>query len=383
MTLTDFCRVLEEVGLAAWHGDGRTTTVKEIGDHCEASGLTKQLGVFKEGAEAGVTRLLAAFFFRRYGERASGDPTFVFTHKSFGEYLAARRIVRAIDRVNRELKRREESPDEGWDEREALKHWAQICGPSALSKYLHSFLLNELTFLPQDQIAEWQSHLSGLFNYMLRHGMPMEQLPIGSFKQALFQARNAEEALLVALNGCSRLTRRVSVIDATEPTTFGAWFKRIQGQRTAAESSLAAYCLSFLDLRGASLPIGDFYGANLEGCILALNVAVFTCFCFANLQEANLEGAFLAEANLAGANLARARLAKANLQRANLQRANLEGANIEGANFEGARLEGANLQRANIEGANFAETKGRWLDVPVGTPKSPNALVTGLRGLFR
>jgi hypothetical protein len=141
MTYEDFSRVLEEIGLAAWHGDGRTTTVREIEEHCRASGLGVLLDVFQEGAKAGVTRLLAAFFFRQYGQRASGDPTFVFTHKSFGEYLTARRVVRAMERVVRELERRAKNPDEGWDERDALKHWAQICGSSAISRYLHAFLL--------------------------------------------------------------------------------------------------------------------------------------------------------------------------------------------------------------------------------------------------
>jgi hypothetical protein len=155
----DFYRVLEEVGLAAWHGDGRTTTVREIEEHCRGSGLGTLLDVFQEGAKAGVTRLLAAFFFRQYGQRASGDPTFVFTHKSFGEYLTARRLVWAIERVNRELARRNESLDEGWDERDALKHWVQICGPSAISRYLYGFLLNEMKLRPIAQTGEWQTRL--------------------------------------------------------------------------------------------------------------------------------------------------------------------------------------------------------------------------------
>ena len=133
MKRDEFSRVLEEIDLAAWHGDGRTTTVREIEEHCRASGLGALLDVFQDGAKAGVTRLLAAFFFRQHGERPSGDPTFVFTHKSFGEYLAGRRIGRAIERIVKELGRREESPDEGWDDREALKHWAQISGPSAMT----------------------------------------------------------------------------------------------------------------------------------------------------------------------------------------------------------------------------------------------------------
>jgi hypothetical protein len=67
MTLDQFSRVLEEIGLAAWHGDGRTTTVLEIEEHCKASGVGGMLDAFQEGAKAGVTRLLAAFFFRHTG----------------------------------------------------------------------------------------------------------------------------------------------------------------------------------------------------------------------------------------------------------------------------------------------------------------------------
>jgi hypothetical protein len=200
-----FINLLEEIGLAAWHGDGRTTTVREIEEHCRASGLGTLLDVFQDGAKAGVTRLLAAFFFRQHGERASGDPTFVFTHKSFGEYLAGKRISRAVERIIRELRRREESPDEGWDDREALRHWAQICGPSAMTSYLARFLRNEFRLRSLAEIQAWQEVLSSSFNAMLRHGMPMEQLNLKSFKDELYQSRNAEEALLVAL--CSGQVR--------------------------------------------------------------------------------------------------------------------------------------------------------------------------------
>ena len=61
LTLDQFSRVLEEIGMAAWHGDGRTTTIREIEEHCKTSGLASMLEDFQEGAKAGVTRLLAAF----------------------------------------------------------------------------------------------------------------------------------------------------------------------------------------------------------------------------------------------------------------------------------------------------------------------------------
>jgi len=382
----EFSRVLEEIGLAAWHGDGRTTTVREIEDHCRASGVGVLLDAFQEGAKAGVTRLLAAFFFRQYGQRASGDPTFVFTHKSFGEYLAARRVVRAVERVIRELERRTKNPDEGWDERDSLKHWAQICGPSPISLYLHTFILNETKLRYPEELAQWQSRLTKLFSYVLQHGMPMEQLQVVPFKEAFFQSRNAEEALLAALNACARVTQQLSVIEQPDPTAFGAWFRRVQGQRTGPESVLAARCLSLLDLQQALLDIGDFYGADFSNSNLRGVRAHYACFGNASFMKADLSGAmmhsavfngaFLRGANLSGARLVHANLTAdlqgANLERAdlreailggakfriaNLEGANLEGANLEGANLEGANLEGANLQGANLQGANLQGAK--------------------------
>jgi uncharacterized protein YjbI with pentapeptide repeats len=128
--------------------------------------------------------------------------------------------------------------------------------------------------------------------------MPMELLQIASFREMLFQSRNAEEALLVILNACARTTRKVSDIEHFDPTAFGAWFKRIQGQRSGAESVLAADCLSFLNLSWAKLVTADLYGANLAG---------------ADLSRADLEGANLAGANLEGANLEGARRIKRKL----------------------------------------------------------------------
>ena len=377
LTRENFARVLEEIGLAAWHGDGRSTTVSEIEEHCRLSGLSRLLEDFREGAEAGVTRLLAAFFFRRYGQRASGDPTFVFTHKSFGEYLAAQRVVRSVERIVRELERRTSNLDEGWDERETLKHWAQICGPAAISNYLHGFLLSEINLRPEDQVRQWQAHLTKLFSFMLKHGMPMEMLQVKSFKDATFQSRNAEEALLVALNLCGRKTQQVSAIEHPDNITFGTWFKRVQGQRISDESSLAARSLSFLHLTDAHLHINDFYNTDFQHSKLQNIAAAFACFEIAflagadltraNVRQANFRYADLSDTNLEradfnGADLERSVLTGANLRVTDFSRANLAGAHGVGANFTGAilkaaNLEGADLRNANFTGADFSQAK--------------------------
>jgi uncharacterized protein YjbI with pentapeptide repeats len=360
MTLDQFSRVLEEIGLAAWHGDGRTTTVREIEEHCKASGVGRMLDDFQEGAKAGVTRLLAAFFFRQYGQRKSGDPTFVFTHKSFGEYLAARRVVRAIERVSRDLERRASSPDEGWDERDALKHWAQVCGPSAMTEYLHTFLLNEVRLRLESEIERWQEQFIRLFSFVLRHAMPMELLQITTFREMMFQSRNAEEALLVALNVCAQTTRRRSVIEQPEPTTFGTWLMRIEGQ-SHGTGRLARRSLSFLALPGVHLFSNDLWNATLAFSDLTGAQANFLCAAFADLSSANFKNARLIEAdfslsNLSNTNFERTNLEEANLLQANLTDANLTDANLQGANLVGANLQGANLQGADLSGTNLKRT---------------------------
>ena len=75
--------------------------------------LERKLAAFERGAEKGAVSLLAAFYVRQAGFTAAGERSFEFTHKSFGEFLAARRLVRALRTLARALADREREPDEG------------------------------------------------------------------------------------------------------------------------------------------------------------------------------------------------------------------------------------------------------------------------------
>jgi uncharacterized protein YjbI with pentapeptide repeats len=341
ITQPNFERILEEVALASWHGDGRTTTVKEIEAHCQNSGLKELLEGFQEGAKSGVIRLLTAFYFRQSGQRDGGDRTFEFTHKSFGEYLTARRLVRGLQRINQELENRKANFDCGWDEKQALVEWAELSGPSRIDADLFKFLLDEVQFRHRknpELVAQWQQNLCRLIKVMSRHGMPMEKLPFATFHEANHQARNAEEALLVTLNACARCTRVVSQFKWDKSDHFGNWLARLQYQSPGNEKSPILNHLSFLDLSGCDLRYRDLCWANLDG---------------ANLFGVNLEGATLEGADLFGADLFGADLFGVNLFEATLEGANLCGATLEGANLCGATLERANLDGTNLDGATL------------------------------
>jgi uncharacterized protein YjbI with pentapeptide repeats len=345
----DFVRILEEIALASWHGNGRTTTVIEIENHCNNGGLKSLLENFQEGAKLGVTRLLAAFYFRQSGANNQGDKTFEFTHKSFGEYLTAKRIVREVRLIHKKLEERKNDLDEGWDKREALTRWAILCGASPMDDYLFNFIVDELRLQELSNVDKWQQTLSNLISSVLSHGMPMEKLGT-RYKSYIenFQARNAEEALLVVLNACARLTRKKSDIQCPYIDSFGIWISRLRGQRLNADIFCLKH-LGFLCLQGAILHIQDFYQANFEGANLENVEMVFANLMYTNLQGANLEGAMLQGANLQDANLEGANLQGAYLQGAILEGANLQRANLQRANLEGAILEGANLQDANVK----------------------------------
>jgi uncharacterized protein YjbI with pentapeptide repeats len=90
-----------------------------------------------------------------------------------------------------------------------------------------------------------------------------------------------------------QVTERQSVIELADPAIFGAWFKRIQGQRTGPESALAADCLSFLSLSTIVLDIADLYGANFLRASLPHLSAHYAVLSTADLSEADLRGCTL------------------------------------------------------------------------------------------
>lgn len=222
--------------------------------------------------------------------------------------------------------------------------------------------------------------LCRLISIVLRNGMPMELLsPRPSFHEESRQARNAEEALLAVLNACARSTGELSRIewpqlerDGDSRAVFGAWLKRLQGQRTGGTNVLALRCLSLLDLSEQFIDMADLYGADLSRSDLSGTRCYFSTMYraklwYATLTQVDLMEAFLENADLLGANLAHANLRNANLRGANLRDANLEEANLQGANLEAAILSEDQLKRTR---GDFLGTP-RFLEPAPPQPRRP------------
>ncbi len=283
------------------------------------------------------------------------------------------RIIDSLELIQDEIDRRQQKPGAGWDKAAALKHWAEICGPTRMDWELWVFVDREVRRRGKETARAWQKMLCELISSMLRNGMPMELLsPRPTFYEEARQALNAEEALLAVLNACARVTGEVSRIDWLQAemdgggrTAFGGWLKRLQGQRIGDSALLVFHCLSMLDLSGQLLYVSDLYGANLEGTYLVRTGLTLATLAQTNLQQADLQLADLQRSILQGANLQGADLRWAKLPWANLGGANLKEANLRGADLKGAYLEGANLEGARLDDkAQLKEIRGTFLGEP-------------------
>jgi len=170
LPLEHFIRVLEEIAVSAWHGgDVRTTTVGRIEKHIEINKLSKIFEIFQESAKSGITRLLTAFYFRQAGREVSGDKTFEFTHKSFGEYLTARRLVGLVKEISRLYHAQDDLLSLGkYDERQLLQIWCSVTRETPINSYLHDFIKDEIALEQINAVKKWQETLCHLFSYVFR-----------------------------------------------------------------------------------------------------------------------------------------------------------------------------------------------------------------------
>ncbi|MCB2054274.1 MAG: pentapeptide repeat-containing protein [Geminicoccaceae bacterium] len=373
-----FERLFESIGLAVWqHGGGRTTTLAHVATIIDEEGLGEQYGVFKNAIDQGALALLTAFYFRRIG--GSGTPTFELTHKSFGDYLAARGLFRLLGKLD--------AADATPEADKALQRWYGATHAARITPEIAAFLQGELrrpAGSADDEarirrVVELRATLIRMFDENLRTGMPIAQPSASSFRQLQEFTGAAELALFVCIGACSRALLE-AVKDRDDPARAEivrwrpAWSDRqSQGRRHdvadllrrlqhgTLDDRMPTYALTGIDMTAqaahmsmtaAHCEMAAAVGADLSGADLSCANLSDADLSHANLSRANLSGADLSGANLSDADLSDADLS-ANLIRANLSDADLFSANLSGADLIRANLSGADLGYANLSHANL------------------------------
>jgi len=319
LTFEQFLEVLEEIALAVWHSNGRTASESYLVKRCEEAGVSHYLEKFSESAKKGVVKLLTAFYFREFETNSNNDRTFEFTHKSFGEYLAARHIIKSALDIQEEVFRREQNHKKGWSDIEALEKWIHLTGATIIDTYLFSFIKNEIKELGEKKQTDIQTVFVRLLNIAINNGSPMETFRGLNFAQMLKHSANAEAALLAVHFACAIQT---SVRSELETKHLQRWFLRARAgiyDINVLNSAFQYLNIPYSYLSFAALLELDFSYSNLDNSTLSFSILYKSNFTGASLKNSDLEQADLGDTKFINSCLIEAILRNANLENANLE----------------------------------------------------------------
>ena len=313
--------------------------------------------------QKGLNNLLTAFYIKPASGDRSGSVE--FTHKSFGEFLFAERLVKSFLDWTRKVQqnRRQEYlvSTEVMD-----KQIYDLLGYGSLTPEIVDYLRG---LWAENSELDLVRLFERLQDFYLRWcdgefiDAPPESLPYCKMQLLQEQLRERENhlglrqvdvytglnvmILLLELNRYAKtkdeLKDKIIFYPCGEPDTKEfdpERLLRIIGySQCLGFSAFRRFLKVFLiqsDLSGVNLSGADLSGVNLSG---------------ANLTKANLRGANCFRSDLSGANLSGANLNGTNLLRAKLSQANFMGANLRAAHLLGANLIGANLSQADLDQA--------------------------------
>ena len=326
-------RFLRLAGFVAWLGGSEVLHRTDLEDAIHDAGLSKGLDDERFKAE----RTILSFTFR-----SPKESYWEFTHKSFGEYLAAEYLGAVCRRITERAE--DEFGELAWrcDNAGAAREWIRAFGPALVTSEIEELMVSMLKSNPQESgsiLPALRERLTELYPRLVReedggavietargqHRLPAEVR--GHSLANLFALAGLESPFEPELSGPGLFEIAYSAVNSVVPWLEDAlrrtWGRvSLRGRENSASRGKG--------LLGCALPFIKANGADLEKARLE----------FSMLYKSDFSGAKLKGAEFMGSILVGADLSNADLSNADLGFVNLEGANLEGANLKGTILEG-------------------------------------------
>lgn len=198
--LDRFRRIMSEIGIAAWHAGDRSVGTDDLKRRFDSPPLKSWFeGAGK--ANSGLSAILSAFY-TRPEDAASPDSglahRYVFTHKSFREYLTAVGVVRFLIKLCGQL---DADADDGWSDPFALQQWLSLFGSTSIDFRQWQFIQSEIISndLEHAELKKIGDAVTKLIGLSLRRKMPIPKEST-SVEDTISFIGNAEEALILCLN---------------------------------------------------------------------------------------------------------------------------------------------------------------------------------------
>lgn len=342
----DFYKLMETIGLATWHGNGRTGTEEDF----------VRLRVLYLGADederlaalpgSDLKNVALQIHARKREEARSG---FEFIHKSFGEYLSGKAILKfAIDLVSQDRQ----------PVQEKAVYWAKMTAQSEMDANLASFLQNEAKELSDSAALELRVKLEKIARWIVMNGAPVHQLEgAGIESLRTYERKDANSSKL--------LTFLISELADRHPDSrpnFAKNSDRAVNYFETADYDVRKFIRSIVGISSAASP-ASFKWANLRGCNFVHTTFQHSNFKHADFVDASLQGTMFNFANMKFSNFERAAMSHASFYDVEFAGSRFVDAHCQYSIFDEADFAGADLTEAGLamscfRGANLREAIG-------------------------
>lgn len=290
MTKADFFKLMETIALAAWlDGDTRVASATRFEEAIAIMDSAEAWEDFTADNGDDVTNLAMNFYLKAADQAMRG---FEFTHKSFGEYLAARAILSVADEVADQGRRRVDH---------AMADWFRATRSGMFTNDTLAFIRDEArlrlsegsseditTMVYQKKIFEHIAMVADIDGFDVRNeGRTWRNLER--------EHASAECATWVVLNSYARaiaaegdMLRALVKLPATDETFLRRLIWRLCGISTTA---IVGKCLSHINAGEQ-----QFYFPNNAELDLSYSYLENSLFAFASLRSAQFVGANLTKA---------------------------------------------------------------------------------------
>ncbi|HVK56419.1 MAG TPA: pentapeptide repeat-containing protein [Burkholderiales bacterium] len=289
MSLQDFLLLMRTIGLGAWLGGDTRVASDEM--FRQAVTLTKAEGAwdaFERDNGSDVTNLAMNFYLKSSEIKHRG---FEFTHKSFGEYLAALALIDVAERCHDLVERRVEY---------AMRDWYEATCTGVITEEVVEFIRNEMRLRATD--TRRMSVIKGIkeaFNKIVfvadADGFP--EAPTGTWRTSEASQVNAEASAWAITGACANaLASQGLYTDALVDAAFlNGWRMSDLIARQSKRNVLTpkiGKSLNYMKMDNIYVFGGYFHGVNFGGSQINESVMDTITFYEASFRSGKLKGTF-------------------------------------------------------------------------------------------
>lgn len=402
LSYSDFKNLLEIIGFAAWKYDGRTARLQDIRHLIQQESLNKAFETLQENQGIDFKRIIMAFYFREVQDLSLGDGSFEFIHKSFAEFLAARRISKTLEKL---------STDDALSNKELWNAFADLAG-GRIEDNFSVFLAECLAGMSENAHSIQTLAEKGL-NEIVENGPNLSGATFCTGEEARDAIRMNEELILCVLSACAKVTRKRIVVAQIPSHRIGEIMNDLSGTCVDVGPMHKKGYFSFWDLskqeligtqwlhedlHNASFVNARLYGAMFFRSILKdvdftsanLNASSFTYGTLSKIefQDTKLHGASFYGSTLSSADFTAAVLIDASFYRCIihdveftkviLTATKLKDLTLWGNNFFKAELSGTDFRGSDLTGSNFSQSIADKDSVDFSGAEAPHVAFDGV-----